>query len=548
MRPWITLARKRPALQDERGIALVMSLGILFVLTISVGTVIYVTSASARHAEHSNAGQKAYALAEAGVHDAFAVLNSAYPNDPAVTGQPWPGNWCLLHPQPIAPEAGAVVTSFPGAKTGSLNDVPCGGAPFSVAPDSGKPNETVTWWGRIRHVENMGLTWVIRSIGNVPNPTGPGASPVTRTITVKVPVVMPEGQNVPPGILDWVYSAKDMTLDQHVDMRSPLFVDGNLTLHSNKPEIYGRLHVMGNLTLDSSADQFAIKETANIAVGGMTTHSKGIGASNKRVSEAHLQGGCQGHATCGWDADDVYVDPAKRDQIMPPRPVTAPPVDWSFWYQASSPGPTWNCDAATKSGPVPSFDNNSTLDLAIGGSVPTVVDLTPGTSYTCKTIAGELSWNAATNKLTVKGTIFIDGSATVTDREATYGPDNHGVIYMSGTFILDNHGHLCAISCTTTDGWDPNDTALVIVANGTAGNDSIQVKTADFQGALIGTYGVTVETTANAVGPLVSLTGSVYPGQGGDFLFPPVNFAPTGTPGNPPPPSILLEPREFEGG
>ena len=67
------------------------------------------------------------------------------------------------------------------------------------------------------------------------------------------------------------------------------------------------------------------------------------------------------------------------------------------------PGPTWNCDAATKSGPVPVFDNNSTLDLAIGGSVPGTFDLTPGTSYTCKTLAGELSWNAATKKLTVEG-------------------------------------------------------------------------------------------------------------------------------------------------
>ena len=296
---------------------------------------------------------------------------------------------------------------------------------------------------------------------------------------------MPPAQNVPPGILDWVYSKGDMTLDQHTNMKSPLFVDGDLTLR-NTTEIHGRMHVVGNLHLDNSSD---IMPTANIAVGGMTTHSKGIGAngSGKRVSEAHLQGGCQGHTTCGWDADKVYVvnDPAKRDQIMPPRPRGLPPVpNWVFWYQASSPGPTWNCDAATKSGPVPVFDNNSTLDLAIGGSVPGTFDLTPGTSYTCKTIAGELSWNAATKKLTVKGTIFIDGSATATDRDATYGPTSQGVIYLSGTFIIDNHGYLCAVSCNSpADNWDPNKTALVIVANGVAGSDSIQVKTADFQGA-----------------------------------------------------------------
>ena len=392
----------------------------------------------------------------------------------------------------------------------------------------------------------MGLAWVIRSTGSVPNPTGPGASAVTRTLTVKIPVVMPPAQNVPPGILDWVYSFGDMTLDQHTKMKSPLFVDGNLTLR-NTTEIHGRMYVDGNLHLDNSSD---IMETANIAVSGMTTHEKGIGASNKRVGEAHLAGGCQGKATCGWDTDKVYVDPAKRDQIMPLRQPGLPPVpDWAFWYQASSPGPTWNCDAATKSGPVPVFDNNTTLDHLIGGSVPTVFDLTPGTSYTCKTLAGELSWNAATDKLTVKGTIFIDGSVTASDREATYGPSSQGVIYLSGQFILDNHAYLCAISCTTTDGWDPDDTALVIVAHGKpASSTSIEVKTADFQGALIGRKAVLVETTANVVGPLASLENSVFPGQGGDFLFPPVQFAPTGTPGNPPPPSILLEPREFEGG
>ena len=79
-----TLAR----LRDERGIALIMALGILFVLTITLGTVIYVTSASARHAEHSNAGQKAYALAEAGVNNALAVLNANYPPEPSTTSRP----------------------------------------------------------------------------------------------------------------------------------------------------------------------------------------------------------------------------------------------------------------------------------------------------------------------------------------------------------------------------------------------------------------------------------------------------------------------------
>jgi hypothetical protein len=548
-----TLAR----LRDERGIALVMAIGILFVLTISLTTVIYVTSASARHAERSNAGQKAHALAEAGIHDAFAVLNANYPNDPAVTGQPWPGNWCLLHPQPIAPEANAVITSFPGNFIpGATADTPCGGAPFTGAPDAGRPNETVTWWGRLRAVNDMGLAWVIRSTGSVPNPTGPGASAVTRTLTVKVPVIRPTGQVVPPGILDWVYSGGDMTFDQKTNIESPLFIDGNLMLR-NQGEVRGPLHVMGNLTLDNP--QVEIKPTAKVAVGGMTTVSKGKFGANgtgKRVSEAHLAGGCAGKATCGWDADNIFVEPTKRDQFMPPVPpaveaLRANPtnwINWSYWYQGASPGPMWNCDTPT--GDPPIFDEDGVMN----NNAPTF-DLT-GKDYTCRTLAGELSWKTSTKKLTVKGTIFIDGSASASNKDATY--EGEGTIYLSGTYVHDTNARLCAVRCETSDGWDPSGgwdpdkpetSLLVIVANGgVPGGTSIEVKSAAFQGALIGTNGVTVLTQSNVVGPMVSVTGSVSPGQGGTFLFPKINFAPTGTPGNPPPPSIVLEPREFEGG
>ncbi len=68
-----------------------MAIGIMFVLTITVSSVMVYTAASAGHANNSNAGQKAYALAEAGVNNAFAVLNAnyhpgmtvAFPGDPA---------------------------------------------------------------------------------------------------------------------------------------------------------------------------------------------------------------------------------------------------------------------------------------------------------------------------------------------------------------------------------------------------------------------------------------------------------------------------------
>ena len=158
-----------------------MAIGIMFVLTITVSSVMVYTAASAGHANHSNAGQKAYALAEAGVNDALAVLNANYPD----TTHPYPGNWCLLRAQ--TPPAG-----FPGT---DLTLPACTATtPFTSTPDAARPNETATWWGRIRLVvPHLGPTWVIRSTGSVPNPTGPGAAPVTRTLTVKVPVDHPDG-------------------------------------------------------------------------------------------------------------------------------------------------------------------------------------------------------------------------------------------------------------------------------------------------------------------------------------------------------------------
>src|SRR5512132_4552333 len=133
-----TLAR----LSDERGIALIMALGILFVLTISLGTVLYVTSASARHAEHSNAGQKAYALGEAGVNNALAVLNANYPGTVA-----FPGDSTLLPARTTSYDTGTATWS--GTLTGPLTG----------------PTAPPWRW-----------EWRLTSTGTVQNPTGPAAA------------------------------------------------------------------------------------------------------------------------------------------------------------------------------------------------------------------------------------------------------------------------------------------------------------------------------------------------------------------------------------
>src|SRR5215213_10375391 len=77
-------ARLRERLCDESGVALVMALGIMLVISIGVSASLEFTSSSGRHAGRSNAGQKAYALAEGGLNNAIAVLKAAGAN-PTVT-------------------------------------------------------------------------------------------------------------------------------------------------------------------------------------------------------------------------------------------------------------------------------------------------------------------------------------------------------------------------------------------------------------------------------------------------------------------------------
>ena len=155
------------------------------------------------------------------------------------------------------------------------------------------------------------------------------------------------------------------------------------------------------------------------------------------------------------------------------------------------------------------------------------IDLTPNVSYSCTSRAGELSWDNSAKKLTVRGTVFIDGSATVTSPAAAKATvSGQGSIFLTGTFMMKN-----ALLCVTTTGngngthcdtstgaWDPNVGALIIVADGDGGYDATQsqsnnviagqginIKGSDFQGALIANKDIGVDTTSVMQGPMISV-------------------------------------------
>jgi Tfp pilus assembly protein PilX len=519
-------------LADERGIALVIALGTMLALAVSATTAISFAMASSRHASSFSADQKAYALAEAGLNSALAVLAANYPGTVA-----YPGDANLL-----------------SARTTTYGE------------------GTATWSGSLLPVTNSPWTWQwkISSVGTVKNPTGPGAADATRSVSAVVPVTIPENkQTSGKGVLNWIYAGTDITFSQSVQIGSPVYAVRDLTLLSSSKiaGVAARLAVGRNLALTSNQNRVGL-----------------LSGSDPRLGEAHVVGLCssKGNAVlhqCGgsatatsWDTDDVYATAADHSLVglldatpsltcCAPAggviaPIASPVSDMGFWYKNADLGPTVACDASTRSGTPPTFDTgDNTINNTATLSVP--FNLTPATgSYTCQSfydaahtsLRGELSWNATTKVLKIKGTIFIDGSATIDSSGYSGTPvfkyTGQATVVLSGTFAVKS-AKICAVisgsDCDRTSGaWNPNNDALVIVADGDGVNGGVQsqsnvvesgvgialVTGASFQGALIANKTIKTEQTATQHGPMISVYNQVLSGQTGNNTFPAVEFAP----------------------
>jgi hypothetical protein len=470
----VSLARRLRRCQH--GFVLPLTLGISTVLAIVGTTAITYTTSGARTASRSTADQKAYALAEAGVNDAMAVLSLPSNN--------------ALDPYLLP----ATTVNYDGG--------------------------TVTYSGTL---DQSSGTWAITATGLMRNPTGPNTSPVRRTLGVSVGVDPSYSQ--PLNNMAWNYiwakatgSTCDMTIGQSVNVATPLYVEGNLCLQNSATISSGPMVVKGSLTMSQKAN--------------------GVGQPSSPVNEAHIGGACQywnkaANYPCKGSPDNVYA--RTLDQNVPP--LTPPVADWTKWYLNADPGPYYPC--LEKSGTPPTFDNDqgsaSTPDPTKRNySVLTVFDLTPGLSYTCKTPGGELSWNASSHVLTVKGTVYIDGSVVV-DNGGTDTYDGQGSLYVSGTALIKNTRLCAAVDASgncSANGWDPNSRLVVIVADGHGGqvpaNDSIQLVSATFQGALYGTWAIENDTTSSVIGPMIGST--VILGQSVTTSFPAIRIVPTGMP------------------
>jgi Tfp pilus assembly protein PilX len=575
MRLWLRL---RGRLKNERGMALVMAIGITSVLGIAGTTAMVYTNSAAQESQQSSSRQNAFSLAEAGINNAMSVLN--LPTNNAL--DPDTLNKCTTNE----------------TKYGTTGSTPTS---ISSWRHDSYANGTVDWCGTLNRSTAQ---WYVTAIGNMKNPGRTGY--VTRMLQASVSVVPTLTQPLNNPSWNYVYSTHtgstcDQTLANNVSGGSWMYVAGNLCIQQNVGIGATKLIVGGNLDLENNA-----------YVGANT--------SMATRAEAYVGGNCRyqkvsssWHA-CSGNQDGYNIFSKLSDgatiAVNHSAPVVAPPAaDFATWYENAIPGPASSC--STSSGTTPTFDTNYP---SRDNSVSTPFDLTPASSYTCRVgpganttlssamtisqttvsvpsatgfptsgtfririddeamtvtagagtttwtvtraanntsaathaagasvywdnadTSGELSWNATSKTLTVKGTIFIDGSAKVS-QTANY--NGQATLYLSGTMLFN--GSLCGVptgsSCVFAN-WNPNSEMLTIVANGTGGQvnagDSIQFANNQyFQGGLFGTGNVEYTNNASSDGPImgsqVILANNVVTNS-----FPNITTVPVGMPGNP---------------
>lgn len=505
-RPFSSRALAR--LQDESGIALVMALGVMFVLAIVLTTTIFFTSASLRHANSSNAGQKAYAIAEAGLNDAVSQLVPYYTGSPAVDG-------------------------------GTGGTISSGGSKSFTGG-------TVSWSGTFNYTTNI---WSLTGTGTVANPTG--GSAIVRSAKAEVPIT--------PGVpfaYQYGYFMGDPTapcslIDNSGGASLAVYVASCLTFGGAATIVEPPPGTPPSLDLYVGGGATAADPTPKISPS-LDMGDKGsakVGTSTNTIRSAVVVGGCKFHnnpTTCSSGSSSQVWAAAYGST---PNPQPLPTADPATVYARAN----WSAAACT-SGSQP-FDNNTTRNSSKG-----TVALLGLAKFDCTakstsgSTVGRLAWDPASHSLTVSGTIFIDGNLDVgSNQHALYTAGTSATIYVNGTVSFHNDGSICGPGPGSTavdpclDKWDPKQGELLIWALNTANPPPYTVTTppgfttvgnASFEGGAAVTGKYSGSNGASVKGPVIANYGEID-GDGKSKAFVTV---PGGAPGGG---STLGTPRNY---
>jgi Tfp pilus assembly protein PilX len=505
--------------ENEDGMALVLAVVTMTVLTIMVVSMLSFTSASSRDASVKNSRQGAYALAEGGVNQALAQLASHYyvSDGSAFNSDGTPVNNSTVF-------AASWFTGTTSQKS-------------STDPAACTATSTCMAWSASYTSASAGIkqgTVALTGTGTVPNPTG--AHPLTQRVTTKVDVIQPSQLVKTPSFWKEIYAGAppssncDFSLGQGVTITAPMYVAGNLCLTSSALiagsgvdlKVLGWAWLKESSKIGSSGGSPARINSAQIA-GACSTASGNTPPSMTPV--------CTVNATVGKVWDNT---PTSSHTATSPTQDPLPTILWS-WVQ----------DRQSNSLPAPSCTNGRSLNEANFA-------LTPTASYTCTTAVGSIQYTynpSGVSTLVTSGDVYFPGNITIDTRNALAQYSGIGSFFVGGAITTANNAFLCVkiangdcdFANATNSGspgyWDSTQSVLLLQAHGAIGGTNFH-----FQGGMYSetsiSFGGGQGTTQ---GPLIC-PGTITVGQQLNGSFPSFPLIEAGSLGTPPPPYKLTAP------
>jgi hypothetical protein len=462
--------RRRIAPASERGIALVMALGMLLVFSVAVAAIIDYSSSSAQASRLQVAHTQAYQLAEAGINDAAAVINN-------------PTNNVFSQSTLPSTQAAATATNY---GTG-----------------------TVKSWGVL-----SGNRWTLYGLGTVTNPTG-GAT-VQRQLRAVIDVSIRSSQPYSGLVWNSIYSwhtgsTCDMNVANNAALTAPVYVRGNLCINNNGSLMNGPLNVLGTVTLGNNAF---------------------VGTSSNRLAQVHVRNGCSYgggayHAPC-TSADRVWATTSDSN----PVDVAPPTADFPYWYANAQPGPAHPC--TTSSGTPPVFAHALTsFNLAPAASYTcrvvqngaTIGELSWNSATKVLTVTGAIYIDGsaylpinATVRYTGMATLYLSGTLWI-QNNVQFCAVFSGSVCNQALGAWDPNTTMLVIAANGSGGQIP------------AGDSAELTNNSVFQGAIYGTNTIEIVNNAHVQGPLAASMIAINNNM--TDVFPTIIQVPDGMPGTP---------------
>jgi Tfp pilus assembly protein PilX len=408
--------RRRLAEQD--GVALILAVLVLGILTIATASTITVVTSNEHAYGRDRQANRALNIAEAGLNGAVAALKAS----PASTATLTPANGTLDHG----------TWSYTGTRVVDPTN-----------PDLYYWTVTSTGTSPNGLVSRIIQTQVSQTITHTSTST---------TTTTPASAAYKYGFFLGDPASDCVTLGGGNSFAGNGTLNVDVFVRGSLCLQGN----------------GAILQPTGTTGTLNLYVGKKFKYSGNpptVGTSAAKIKSAIIVGGCYKNnsaVTCSSSANShIFANTYSSTQADVPKPT----ID-TAWYTNARPGPTTGCNndptnpanvSTYPSGYTATtfknalFDGDGTRNTSVG-----TVDLLAFGNFDCRyygsngTLLGRIAWtNGSPGTLTVYGTVFIDANLTATGTEyAVYS--GRGNLYVNGTVSFAGQAKICATPISGT--------------------------------------------------------------------------------------------------